>query len=546
MARKSRKNVVVVETPLRIAEYIRTAEYIRLSVEDSNHKGNSIETQKLILDDYIARNANMRLYDTYIDNGATGTNFNRPDFQRMINDIENGKIDCVIVKDLSRLGRNSIDTGFYIERYFADKNIRFIAVTDNFDTANPDKNAGMMLHLKNIINEAYALDISKKIRTQARQAMRDGQYVSARPRYGYLKDPNDCHKLIINSEVAYIVKQIFEWFVNGMSYNEIALQLNNRKILTPSVYGYQKGYITTKKSVGNGLWQTRTIFNILSEPIYTGSLVQGKSQTVAKKQVKVKDKSKWIVAENTHEAIIGKELFDKAQMRIAELKDNHSQKAIKPYTENILKGKIFCGHCGRGLNRQRQLRRTMADKYAFYCMTNTRYERGGCDNGSIFEEEIISVIITSLKAQANVLVDKKNMLLCSLSDKCRMENDAAEIKSLKRYIEKNQNFLGGLYESLINNIISAEEYQNMRNDYNNKISDAVKKIHDIEIQQQELEKQYNYYCDLSDAADDIIKNNNLTRELVEKLIDKIIVYKGKRVEIIFSFNNEFEEVCVNG
>lgn len=529
MARKSRKNIVVAETPLRIAEYIRTAEYIRLSVEDSNHKGNSIETQKLILDDYIARNANMRLYDTYIDNGATGTNFNRPDFQRMINDIENGKIDCVIVKDLSRLGRNSIDTGFYIERYFADKNIRFIAVTDNFDTANPDKNAGMMLHLKNIINEAYALDISKKIRTQARQAMRDGQYVSARPRYGYLKDPNDCHKLIINSEVAYIVKQIFEWFVNGMSYNEIALQLNNRKILTPSVYGYQKGYITTKKSVGNGLWQTRTIFNILSEPIYTGSLVQGKSQTVAKKQVKVKDKSKWIVAENTHEAIIGKKLFDKAQMRIAELKDNHSQKAIKPYTENILKGKIFCGHCGRGLNRQRQLRRTMADKYAFYCMTNTRYERGGCDNGSIFEEEIISVIITSLKAQENVLVDKKNMLLCSLSDKCRMENDAAEIKSLKRYIEKNQNFLGGLYESLINNIISAEEYQNMRNDYNNKISDAVKKIHDIEIQQQELEKQYNYYCDLSDAADDIIKNNNLTRELVEKLIDKIIVYKGKRV-----------------
>lgn len=143
----------------------------------------------------------------------------------------------------------------------------------------------MMLHLKNIINEAYALDISKKIRTQARQAMRDGQYVSARPKYGYLKDPNDCHKLIINSEVAHIVKQIFEWFINGMSYNEIVLQLNNRKIPTPSVYGYQKGYITTKKSVGSSFWNTRTIQQILKSEIYTGKLVQGRSNTIAKKQM---------------------------------------------------------------------------------------------------------------------------------------------------------------------------------------------------------------------------------------------------------------------
>ena len=209
MARKSRKNITVEEPTIKTVNYISVAQYIRLSVEDSNGKGNSIENQKLILDDFIDHNVNMKLYDFYIDNGATGTNFKRPEFQRMIEDIEKGNIDCVIVKDLSRLGRNSIDTGYYIESYFTEKHIRFIAVTDNFDTENPDKNAGMMLHLKNIINEAYAMDISKKIRAQARQAMRDGQYVSARPRYGYLKDPNDCHKLIVNTEVAYVVKQIF-------------------------------------------------------------------------------------------------------------------------------------------------------------------------------------------------------------------------------------------------------------------------------------------------------------------------------------------------
>lgn len=338
MARKSRKNAVIEQPNIfQIAQFIRTAEYIRLSVEDSNNKGNSIENQKLLLDDFIAHNPNMKLYDTYIDNGATGTNYNRPEFQRMIEDIENGKIDCVIVKDLSRLGRNSIDTGYYIETYFYQKKIRFISVNDDFDTANPKQNDGMMLYLKNIINEAYAMDIGKKIKTQARQAMRDGQYVSARPRYGYLKDPNDCHKLIVNPETAPVVKMIFEWYVDGVSTNEIALKLTAMNILTPSVYGYKKGYITSQKSVGRGQWQTRTVQQILKQELYTGKLVQGKTDTIAKRQLH-RDKSEWIVVENTHEAIISQELFDAAQERMHLLKERQDSLTINPYSENIWKG----------------------------------------------------------------------------------------------------------------------------------------------------------------------------------------------------------------
>lgn len=264
MARKSRKNTVNTQPEiLNTAVYIRTAQYIRLSVEDSHNKGNSIENQKMILDDFITRNGNMRLAGVYIDNGATGTSFHRPEFQHMIEDIESGKIDCVIVKDLSRLGRNSIDTGFYIDTYFPEKKVRFIAVNDNFDTDTPSNGDKMLLYIKNIINEAYALDIGKKIKTQARQAMRDGQYVSARPKYGYLKNPDDCHKLIVNPETAPVVKLIFELFNGGMSINEICLQLNERQILTPGAYGYQKGYITSKKSIGSGLWQTMTVRQIL-------------------------------------------------------------------------------------------------------------------------------------------------------------------------------------------------------------------------------------------------------------------------------------------
>ena len=548
MARKSRKtdNTVVI-APLNIAQYIRTAEYIRLSVEDSHNKGNSIVNQKMMLDDYISRNADMRLYDTYIDNGITGTTFDRPEFQRMIEDIENGKIDCVIVKDLSRLGRNSIDTGFYIEQFFAQKNIRFIAVNDDFDTANMKHNDSMMLYLKNIVNEAYALDIGRKIKTQARQAMRDGQYVSARPKYGYLKDPNDCHHLIVNTEVAHNVVQIFEWFINGVSTNEIALKLNELKIPTPSVYGFEKGYITSKKSVGNGLWNTRTIQQILSTELYTGKLVQGRTDTVAKKQTK-QDRDKWIIVENTHEAIISQDVFDKAQARAAELKSKQNEKTIRPYSENIWKGKIFCGECGRALHRQINRYKRKPDVYYLYCITNTRYERGGCVNSCIPENELLTAVMTSIKAQANVLVSRKNMLITSLTNKQRQETQTAEIKSLRQFIDRNTNFLNSLYENLINKVITADEYQDMRQGYGDKITAAELRIQQLIEQQAETEKQCNQYSDLSDAVETIIKNDTLTKELIDKLVDKIYVYKGRKVEIVYKFQNEYteSEVCVNG
>ena len=546
MARKSRKNIVAEQSDIfAIAQYTRTAEYIRLSVEDSNNKGNSIENQKLLLDDFIANNPNMKLYDTYIDNGTTGTNYNRPEFQRMIADIENGNVDCVIVKDLSRLGRNSIDTGYYIETYFYQKKIRFVAVNDNFDTANPKSNDGMMLYLKNIINEAYAMDIGKKIKTQARQAMRDWQFVSARPRYGYLKDPNDCHKLVVNPDTAPVVKMIFEWFVDGVSTNEISLKLTAMEIPTPSVYGYKKGYITSKKSVGRGQWQTRTIQQILKQEIYTGKLVQGKTDTVAKKQIH-KDKSEWIVVENTHEAIISQELFDAAQERMRLLKERQDSLTINPYSENIWKGKIFCGDCGRALHRQRKKFKTKADGYYLYCLTNTRYERGGCSNSCIPEDELLKAVMTSISMQASVLVNKKQLILRSMSDQKKAEEIQSEITGLKQYINKNQNYLNSLYESLVNNIITADEYQSMRKDYGDKISEAVKKIHSLELLQSEVEKEYNHYCDLSDAVETIVKNNSLTKELINKLIDKIYVYKGRKVEIIYNFENEYEsEVADN-
>ncbi len=542
MARKSRKNIVPEET-IQVAEYIRTAQYIRLSVEDNNDKGYSIDTQKLILDDYIARNINMKLYDTYIDNGATGLNFERKEFKRLLSDIDNGKIDCVIVKDLSRLGRNAIDTGFYIEKYFAEKSVRFISVTDNFDTDNPDV-SGMMMPLKNIINEAYAIDISRKVKSQARQAMRDGDYLGARPTYGYLKDKNNCHKLVIDTEVAPIVKQIFEWFIGGMSMNEIVIQLNQRSIPPPSVYEYEKGIVTTKKLIGSGFWQTRTINKMLTEPIYTGNMVQGKTETFIRKQSIVTDKDKWITVKNTHEPIVSEEVFEQAQKRIEEIKEKSKKLKVDPYTENIYKGKVFCGTCGRPMHRSREKRKKYDDVYRFRCIANTRVARGTCDAPQITESELTGIIISAIKGQANAIVGKKQILLCSVSDKKQAEETAMKMKSLKQYVERNQNFLKSLYENLISKVITAQEYHAMKADYETKISDAVKQMHMIKAKQGEIKNEYEKYCDLSDATLDISKNNKLTAELINKLIDKVHIYKNKTINIEFNFENEFQKDCV--
>ena len=539
MARKSRKNITINSEPeIKTTFCIRTARYIRLSVEDSDNKGNSIENQSLILDDYIALHPNMKTVDTYIDNGVSGTTFKRPEFQRLIDDIEANKVDCVIVKDLSRLGRNYLDMGFYIDKYFPEHKVRLIAINDNYDSDAPKSTDSMLVALKNIINEAYALDIGKKIKTQARQAMREGQYVAATPCYGYLKDPNDCHKLIVNPETAPIVKIIYEWFVGGMSTNEICLQLVARNIPTPSVYGHNKGYLSSKK-VGCGKWNTRTIQRILCQEVYTGKLVQGKTDTVEHNQLP-QDKSKWIVVENTHEAIISQELFDKAQARTAEIKAEHAKKPLNPYTENIFKGKIFCGHCGRPLHRNRHIRKKTADKYSFTCLTNTRYERGGCDNDIVYEKELLSVVLAALKAQAGVLINKQNMLANALADVNVTSAQESEIKRLKAFISKNQNFLSSLYENLVNGIITPDEYQEMRKSYGDKISEAVKSIHDIENKKKALEAEYKHYLEMNNTIEKLFDSDDFTKDIIDKLINKIVIYKGKHIEITYNFENEFE------
>ena len=541
MARKSRKGIeaapMPVETPVAVC---KAAGYIRLSVEDNHKKGDSVETQKAILQNYIATATDITLHDFYLDNGTTGTNFERPAFRRMLADAESGVINCIIVKDLSRLGRNAIDTGYYIEKYLPSIGVRFIAVNDDFDTnCDMDNGAGIMLPLKNVINEAYALDISRKIKAQQRQAMKSGEYIGARPPYGYVKDPNNCHKLIVDSVAAPVVRQIYEWLIANVSVNDIVRRLNEAGITTPSHYRREQGLIKHENLIGKGLWQTFTVNKILTDEVYVGDMVQGKSKSTCRRQSDV-PKSEWIRVPNTHEPIISREMFAEAGRRLQQLADNVAARVKTPYTLNIFKGKVFCGHCGGSLHRQRGWKHKGVDVYVFHCLANSRKARGSCESFMMPENELIRTLLTAIQKHADAIIGK-SLKLRKNTAAVEVGRDAAkaELAALRMDADKNGRMLKSLYESLVSGLITADEYRDMRAGYEAKSRDNKDRAAALENRQRELEKQIAEYCELS-ALIENAGTGGVTAELVDRLIGGIRIFSDRRIEVDFRFDSGFD------
>lgn len=541
MARKSRKGQTaapVCDTSL----YIRTALYVRLSVEDNKKRGHSIENQKLVLENFLAGRPEFVVYNTYVDNGATGTNFHRPGFQQMLSDIEAGLIDCVIVKDLSRLGRNSIDTGYYIEQYFRAHQIRFIALTDQFDTADASNlHGGIMLPLKNMINEAYALDIGRKIKAQARQAMKDGEYIGARAPYGYRKDPENCHKLLIDPEAAEVVFQIFQWAYEHVGLNDIARRLNEQGIQTPSHRKRATGEITHENLVGSGKWQTRTVAKILESEVYTGDLVQGKTKIVDHQQVQA-DEDNLIIATNTHEAIISHEVFEAVKAYRRQVCEESKAHEVDPYTPNIFKGKVFCAHCGGSLHRQRNKRKKGPDVYRFHCLTNSRTERGGCLGVSLTEKDLLSAVIAILQQELTVALGNYSFVLeAEIKRKKERDDLKAGISAKKQEIDRNRRFVRGLYENFVQKVLTSEEYFTMKKDYEAVIAKLSDEIGTLENGLVVMDAQLAKYKELEQDAKVLEKDHTLTAALIDRLIERIEITHDKEIRVSFRFKSEFEE-----
>lgn len=541
MARKSRKNQTaapVCDTSL----YIRTALYIRLSVEDNKKRGHSIENQKLVLENFLAGRPEFVVCNTYVDNGATGTNFHRPGFQQMLSDIEAGLIDCVIVKDLSRLGRNSIDTGYYIEQYFRVHQIRFIALTDQFDTADASNlHGGIMLPLKNMINEAYALDIGRKIKAQARQAMKDGEYIGARAPYGYQKDPENCHKLLIDPEAAEVVFQIFQWAYEHVGLNDIARRLNEQGIQTPSHRKHATGEITHENLIGSGKWQTRTVAKILDSEVYTGDLVQGKTKIVDHRQVQA-DGDNLIIATNTHEAIISHEVFETVKVYRRQVCEESKAHEIDPYTPNIFKGKVFCAHCGGSLHRQRNKRKKGPDVYLFHCLTKSRIDRNGCLGVSVTEKDLLTAVVAILQQELTVALGNYSLVLeAEVKRKKERDDLKAGISAKKQEIDRNRRFVRGLYENFVQKVLTSEEYFTMKKDYEAVIATLSDEISTLENGLAVMDAQLAKYRELEQDAKVLEKDHTLTAALIDRLIERIEITHDKEIRVSFRFKSEFEE-----
>lgn len=388
MARKSRKTTgVVIEAPVQDSNYFSTAIYVRLSIENSgkDDDGDSIANQISFCKAYLTEHTDLKLYGIYEDNGEKGTNFDRPEFKRMMDDIRSGKVKCVLVKDLSRFGRDYIEAGEYLEKIFPFMGIRFISITDGYDSLTCDDAEGtLMIPLKNMINDVYAKDISRKIITSFRARQEKGEFLPAFAPYGYVKSKEVAYRYEVDQETAPYVRMIFEWKAEGVSHNEICKRLNDMGAVTPARRKVDLGIWRAEK-YKNTVWFGRTIIDILKNPTYTGCIVYGRIPKSLYEGIKMHraPEEEWRYVPNAHEPIIRQELFDKVQKMFADRAKTFKEKMDKnaPLRElvtNHFKGRIYCGDCGKRMRfvKPTDRRYPVDQNHAIYVWSNVLVTTG--------------------------------------------------------------------------------------------------------------------------------------------------------------------------
>ena len=507
--------------------------YIRLSREDEDKlsESESIINQKSLLLQYAKEN-NLRVYDIYIDDGYSGTNFDRPGFNRLLEDIEKKKVNMVITKDMSRLGRDYIGTGNLIERYFPEHNVRYIAVTDNIDTFLDNSNNDIA-PFKAIMNDMYAKDISKKIKASLKAKQKEGKFVGGRTPFGYDIDSENKNHLVINEEQAKVVQRIYKMALEGMTYFKIAKQLTEECVKTPAQYysfEWKNNY-----NLKYGQWHPKTIQDILNNRIYTGDMVQNKRSKVNYKVKKVikNNPSQYIIVENTHEPIIDKETFEEIQKRLpknvgrCEKKENH-----------LLDGLLYCGDCGHRISVQPR-RKTDNNCYTICNYYRTYIKDRPCSVHCNNYDKLEKVILDNLKESCEKYLDSKKISqnVIDNTSKDEKENTIKEINSLNNELKQLNDNLDSIYLDKINKTISEEQFERLRQKIDNEINFKSKKI-------EELNSRLNNSLDL-DTKKRIIENEikeylsmeNPSRELIVNLIEKIEIFSDKRINIILTFSN---------
>jgi DNA invertase Pin-like site-specific DNA recombinase len=530
MARKSRKAIETAPVRETQKPMFYAGAYMRLSVVDRKSKGESIENQQAIITSFIAGQDDIELRECYVDNGYSGQSFERPAFLRMIADIESGKINCCLTKDLSRLGRNAIDAGYYIERHFPSIGVRYIAINDDYDSAD-GQSGGIILSLKNMINEAYALDTSRKVKATIQMNIRKGNFVGSSAPYGYLKSDSDCHKLVIDERTAPVVYRMFELAAAGQPHREILNWLNASGNLPPKRYLYSIGLASDKEvGVHTEWWGMRAVKDMLRNRMYCGDMVQGKHKVVSNETIRVPQPD-WVIVEDTHEAIVSRELFDTVQRAFVKPEAGKEPYFKRPNTENVFARKVFCGHCGYAIVRKRETERV----YSYKCHTQQLYSADACVGVKIPEtalkSEILRLILRYEPHLENVLAPLSGVTTES-------GNSQKELTSAQSELGRNKRFLEGLYESLVSGDISDTEYKDMKSAYEAKVSGLAERIKRL---CEAISLRARQEAALSEAHANVKRLeqiSDLTAEIVDRLVERITLYHDGRIEVKFSFLDE--------
>ena len=526
----------------------RLGKYIRLSKEDllrGRDESNSVINQRRLLEQY--HQAHLEEFyegseeDVYVDDGKTGTDTNREDFQRLLSDISSGRINCVIVKDLSRLSRNYTDAGNLIENLFVRLNVRFISLAEGVDSyRNPDSVSNIIVPITNVMNDQYCYQTSKKIRQVFDMKRRNGEFIGSYAPYGYVKDPQDKHSLLVDPEAAEVVKSIFSMFLSGMNKRGITYYLNDHGVLCPTAYKKQQGLkYNAPNAQGNPMWSTITIDTILKNRVYVGDMVQGR-QRVKSYKIHIQERvpeDEWFIVENTHEAIIDRETFDKVQG----LLKRDTRTAPKAKQLYLFSGFLKCADCGRAMSR-------IASKgiYVYYqCGTYKSLSKKACTMHSIKSDRLEAGVLFAIQQQVHLavvyseLAARINSAPLKKSKSKRLEDAiAAKEKELAKIMRYKQ----ALYQDWKDGEITRNDYRHMSEDYERQAEALNNVLRTLTDEQEQLENGVDAESPFLAAFLKYQNIDKLTREILAELIDHIKVYEGGNISVKFKYADEFRRM----
>ena len=525
-----------------------TALYCRLSSDDDlEGDSNSIKNQKLLLSDYAKENK-FRNIRFYIDDGYSGSNFERPAFKRLLNDIENGEISTVIVKDMSRFGRDHILVGYYTKYYFPDADVRFIAIFDQMDTeTNPDDD---IIPFKNILNEMYAKDCSRKIKAVVKAKGNSGKHISSFPPLGYIKSPEDKEKWIVDEEAALIVKEIFNLCVKGYGPSQIARILTERGIETPTMYFHRKGIPTPGKiKQDSDVWAMQSVVHILENEEYLGHTINFKTYRKSYKSKKfyTNPRENWVIVENTQEAIIDQETFDivqnlrKAKRRISDMGTPH-----------ILSGMLYCADCGEKMYLCRCS--TVKQAEYFNCSTYRKKKKKYCTSHQITAHAVMAMVKNDLRYTIQFANDNKETFMSILKERTEAKNkrELASAIEEKEVAEKRivalDKIIQSLYEDKVSGKLSEERYIKMSDNYEAEQKELTEKVKTLKADIEKAQTKYDNIQKFMAIVKRYSDFEELTPEILRAFVDKIIIYEKQKVnghirhtiEIVYNFVEAIE------